>query len=181
MRIAIALGAAGIGALVALWLASDSIWLRAQLGGADSQLKLAYAYGTGQGAALDQERAARWYRRAAEQGDVRAQLALAARHDEGLGVVRDEVQAAEWYRRAAENGSATAQVALALRCAAGRGVPPDKIQAAAWLLLAGRDAQEDASAARLLERLRRELSPEELAQARDRAADWRRVHGGAGS
>ena len=46
-------------------------WLRAHLGGVNSQLQLAYGYAIGNGVEQDDFEATRWYRRAAEQGDAR--------------------------------------------------------------------------------------------------------------
>ena len=47
--------------------------------------------------------AAKWYRRAAEQGNLLAQADLADMYKEGKGAPQDYAEAAKWYRRAAEN------------------------------------------------------------------------------
>lgn len=50
----------------------------------------------------DRAQAAKWYRKAAEQGDVEAQRNLAYCYAEGIGVARSEAQAAKWYRACGE-------------------------------------------------------------------------------
>jgi TPR repeat protein len=174
----IALGAVGA-ALIALALyrwGFPTTFVRAHLGGVDSQLVLAYSYGTGEGAERDEEKAAYWYRRAAEQGDPRGQLALAARYDEGLGVPKDAEEATRWFRAAAEQGEPEAQLALAFRHEEGRGVSQDRVQAAMWMILADRYVTTRSDAMELLQRLKAELSETDLAEARRLAADWRAAH-----
>jgi hypothetical protein len=64
---------------------------------------------TGKGIAEDDAEAARWYRKAAEQGQVEAQYNLGLMYDYGEGVVEDDAEAARWYRKAAEQGEVDAQ------------------------------------------------------------------------
>jgi len=52
---------------------------------------------------------AKWYRKAAEQGDTRAQYNLGLMYNNGQGVPRDDAEAVRWYRKAAEQGNARAQ------------------------------------------------------------------------
>ena len=47
--------------------------------------------------------AARWYRRAAEQGVAFAQFNLGVRYVNGQGVARDPVQAYQWFSVAAQS------------------------------------------------------------------------------
>ena len=56
--------------------------------------------------------AARWYRRAAEQGDVEAQKRLALLYLQGRGVAKDSQEAEKWYSKAAGQGDPDAQSAL---------------------------------------------------------------------
>ncbi len=184
-----ALGAIGVLAIVvALFMMLDQTWVRAHLGGVDSQLTLAHAYGTGNGVEIDQEKASHWYRKAAEQGDPRGQLVLAARYDEGEGLPVDATAATQWYKRAAENGNAVAQLALAVRNHEGKGSAKDDVRAAMWLILAhrtatarpdGDDQQSAAGRTQLLEVLKATLTEGQLADARRIAADWRAAHPGA--
>ena len=54
------------------------------------------------------EKAAFWYRKAAEQGHADAQNNLAARYATGTGVTKDLAEALKWYRAAAAQGHPTA-------------------------------------------------------------------------
>ena len=184
-----ALGAFGALAIAwAVFMILDMTWVRAHLGGVNSQLQLAWAYGTGEGVEIDQEKASDWYRKAAEQGDARGQLVLAARFDQGQGLPVDATAATQWYKRSAASGNAVAQLAMAVRTHEGKGAVKDDVRAAMWLILAhrtatvrpdGDDQQSAATRATLLEVLRASLTEEQLADARRLAADWRAVHPGA--
>jgi TPR repeat protein len=61
-------------------------------------------YGSGQGVKQDLAEAARWYRRAAQQGHVPAQYSLGLMYYNGQGVRQDNVQAHLWFSLAAEGG-----------------------------------------------------------------------------
>ena len=82
-------------------------------------------YGNGQGVDLDQEAAATWMRRAAEQEHVQAQVILAQMYSRGVGVISDLGEAAIWYRRAADQGDAEAQTSLGTMYVGGNGVIQD--------------------------------------------------------
>ncbi len=64
------------------------------------------------GAPKDYKEAAKWYRKAAEQGDADAQFRLGVMYHEGEGVSQDYTEAAKWSRKAAEQGDASAQINL---------------------------------------------------------------------
>ena len=59
----------------------------------------------GQGAAKDDAEAAKWHRRAAEQGHAGAQAALGLIYEKGQGVSQDLVAAMRWYGKAAKQGN----------------------------------------------------------------------------
>ena len=63
----------------------------------------------GTGIQSDSAEAAKWCRKAAEQGDVEAQYDLGLYYYSGRGVKEDLVEAVKWYRMAAEQGHAEAQ------------------------------------------------------------------------
>ena len=69
--------------------------------------------------------AARWFRKAAEQGEPRAQYDLRLMYNTGRGVPRDDGEAVRCYRKAAEPGDALAQYNLGSLYATGQGVPRD--------------------------------------------------------
>ncbi len=58
-------------------------------------------YGNGQGVPQDDAEAARWYRKAAEQGLAKAQYRLGIMYYKGQGVPQDYVQAHMWFNLAA--------------------------------------------------------------------------------
>jgi TPR repeat protein len=75
------------------------------------------------------ERAAYWFRKAAEQGHAQAQNELGWLYDNGYGVEQDNTQAVFWYRKAAEQGNDEAQNNLGLCYIKGNGVEQDYTQA----------------------------------------------------
>jgi hypothetical protein len=58
----------------------------------------------GRGVAQSDVEAARWYRKAADQGLALAQYNLGLMFEQGRGVAQSDVQAARWYRKAADQG-----------------------------------------------------------------------------
>nr|WP_323667895.1 tetratricopeptide repeat protein [Burkholderia cenocepacia] len=84
----------------------------------------------------DAAEAAKWYRRAADQGDPQAQNALGYLYDSGRGVKQSDTDAFNWYRLAAEQGYANAQNNLGLMYENGQGVRQDDAEAVKWYRLA---------------------------------------------
>ena len=80
-------------------------------------------------AGRDHAEAARWFRKAAEQGDANLQFFLGVIYGEGQGVPQDNAEAARWFRKAAEQGNANGQFALGFMYAKGQGVPQDYAEA----------------------------------------------------
>lgn len=172
------LGAAGVALLVAAYLSSDWTWLKAQLGGNDSQLVLAHSYANGlNGVEQDPQKAFRWMLRAAQGGDHRGQQEVARRYDEGDGVEPSSDEATRWYQAAAEQSNPIAQLALAKRHREGRGVPQDNVHAAMWLILSDQYALSQPDGIALRDTLRAELDEHQLGRARGLVAEWRRAHG----
>jgi len=101
-------------------------------GNADAQFNLAYCYSNGLGVEIDNEKAAEWYRRSAEQGNSSSQNNLGVCYSNGRGVNQDKAKAAEWYRKAAEQGEAYAQCNLADCYKDGIGVEKDLALAVLW-------------------------------------------------
>ena len=65
-------------------------------------------YGSGQGVPQDFAEAAKWYRKAAQQGHGPAQYNLGLMHYNGQGVRQDNVQAHLWFSLTADGGDAEA-------------------------------------------------------------------------
>ena len=64
------------------------------------------------GVKMDYTEAAKWYRKAAEQGDADAQNNLGLCYERGQGVPEDYEEAVKWYRKAAAQGHAGAKKVL---------------------------------------------------------------------
>ena len=75
----------------------------------DTQYELGRMCLDSSGAGHDEEEAARWFLKAAEQGNISAQYSLGQMYYHGTGVTQDEAEALKWYQKAAEQGSADAQ------------------------------------------------------------------------
>ncbi len=110
----------------------EQVLPRAQAGDPEAQHDLGLRYAGGRGVPKDPERAARWYRAAAEQGYGPAQSSLALAYYWGTGLARDRAKAADWYRRAAEQDIAGAGYMLGLIYGSGEGVAKDAALAARW-------------------------------------------------
>lgn len=80
----------------------------------------------------DYKSAAKWYRKAAMEGDAGAQYCLGMCYYGGLGVRLNEGEAFKWVRRAAEQGEPDAQKALGDMYLRGEGVKADEIEALEW-------------------------------------------------
>lgn len=100
------------------------------------QFELADGYFMGYDIPQDQDAAAVWFRRAADQGHADAAYRLGDMYDKGQGVPQDHTEAAKLLRYAADHGHWSAQPAqrdFAVLCFCGRGVPRDHYAAARWL------------------------------------------------
>ncbi len=102
-------------------------------------------------------KAAKWYRKAAEQGDSVAQCNLAKVFWFGLGVAQSYLLALQWLRRAAEQGNEDAQYYLGRAYWHGQGVPQSDAIAVQWF---GRAAsQGHAQAVQALREITTAVSP----------------------
>ena len=109
-------------------------WFRraAELGMADAQYRLGYAYSHGVGVGQDIGQAVHWFRKAADQGQEEAQYYLGWSLAYGVAEEKDPEQAAYWWKKEAELGDADAQYALGLAYHLGEGVEQDFEQAVHW-------------------------------------------------
>ncbi|HEX3719727.1 MAG TPA: tetratricopeptide repeat-containing serine protease family protein [Verrucomicrobiae bacterium] len=101
-------------------------------------------YHKGEGVAQDDADAAKWCRKAAEQGSVYAQYNLGRWYDKGQGVSKDYVEAAKWYRKAAEQGDAIAQDFIGYYYCFGQGVTQDYVEAVKWYRKAAEQGNAEA-------------------------------------
>jgi uncharacterized protein len=132
----------------------------------------------GRGVPQSDTEAAKWFRRAADQGDALAQFYLGVMYNEGRGVPQDYAEAAKWYRLAADQGDAQAQYNLGLSYARGEGVTPDPIAAHMWLNLAAArfpaaDSRGRTAATRNRDNVAGEMTSDQLVEAQRRAREWK--------
>ena len=89
-----------------------------------------------EGATQNYTEAARWYRKASEQGHRKAQYWLGVALETGVGIPQDYKEALKWYRNAADQGFADAQYAMGRMYANGSGLRQNYVEAAQWYLQA---------------------------------------------
>ena len=95
----------------------------------------------------DYSESAKWYLKAAENGNKKeAQYNLAMLFLKGKGVKQDTTVAAKWFRAAAEQGLAFAMFGLGVLYFEGNGVPQDVIEAAKWFRAAAEHGHPSAMA-----------------------------------
>ena len=70
----------------------------------DAQFNLGVMYADGKGVPADDQEAALWFRKAAEQGHASAQFRLGLSYANGEGVLEDDVQAYAWINLASIHG-----------------------------------------------------------------------------
>jgi TPR repeat protein len=116
----------------------EEVKSKAERGDAEAQCELGircwtyhpvHNQGTAKGGAAE---AAKWYRKAADQGHAEAQYQLGDCYAEGTGVAKDEVEAIKWFRKAADQGGVWAQYQLGKYYENGTGVSTDAIEAVKW-------------------------------------------------
>ena len=113
-------------------------------------------------------------RKLADQGDADAQWQLGILYHDGDAVPKDDGLAVQWFQRAAEQGYVRAQSTLGAYYWAGRGVPQDFSKAYFWSQLAL--AQGDENSKSRLEGLSAQMTPSQVASARQQAEAWLRAH-----
>jgi uncharacterized protein len=93
-------------------------------------------HSSGQRYKQDYKEAAKWYRKAADQGNADAQTALGGLYFDGHGMPQSYGDALTWFRKAAESDQPTAMYNLATMYSKGQGIRPDAVQAHMWADLA---------------------------------------------
>ena len=146
----------------------------AEQGFADGQASLAIMYELGLGVEQDYAHAAALNRTAADQGHPLAQLHLGWAYAGARGVPQDDAQAVEWFQKAADQGFARAQLDLGFSYRDGQGVEQNYVEAYKWLDLATLRTVADLQGAYAGDRdaLATVMTPEQVAEAQTRAADW---------
>ena len=104
------------------------------------------------------------FRTLAEQGSAAAQFNLGQMYRLAQGVPRDYVDAAKWYHLAAEQGDAQSQYNLGVMYYNAQGVSRNFVFSHMWLTLSATSGAENAVRNRQM--LARQMTPEQIAQAR---------------
>jgi hypothetical protein len=150
--------------------AEEARWLRraAEQAHAGAQRELAELLKKGTPGPAQLAEAATWFQKAADQGDSFAMQALSDLFLHGNGVGKSLSAASRWLKMAAEAGNVFAQKELAGRLARGFGVRKNLAAAYAWYAIAqaipaGWVAKSG-------------LDPQEITQADEKAARWRKRH-----
>ncbi|WP_367188809.1 tetratricopeptide repeat protein [Burkholderia sp. Ed8] len=139
------LASKGLGVPVDAALAEDWLHKGAETGDSSALIDLGtlYALGTG-GHKVDGERAASFYRQAADAGLPSGWNALGWMYLNGNGVAKDAMTAFGWYLKAARAGFTPAQVMVGRLYLAGRGVAKDGATGKGWMLRAAEAGDTDA-------------------------------------
>ncbi len=119
----------------------------------------------------DETEAVRWYRQAAEQGISEAQAVIGAEYYTGKILPKDDAKAVQWYRKAADQDNEEAQYNLAYMYRKGFGVSKDNIQSYMWMRLAAGHSNPKAQSN--LPGLEESMTPEQIAEGKHRAAEWK--------
>lgn len=161
--------------------AGPSVEQLAQEGDAEAQFQLGLKYTTAEDPAGDENQAAGWYLKAAEQNHGVAQFNLGRMFASGEGVTQDAERSLFWYRRAAHLGIAGAQYNMGRACqrasmdGPGADAPESRIEAYVWYELAA--AQNFPAAQGAYAQLTFKMTRGEVAEARRRVAVWPREPG----
>ena len=117
----------------------------AEGGNASSQVLLGVAYLNGDGGLTrDPAAAAKWFEKAAVQGNGYAEGTLGDLYEDGLGVVRNLKLAFDWREKAANRGNVKAQLDLGKMYLEGLGVPKNSQKALQWLDRSATEGNPDA-------------------------------------
>ena len=115
---------------------------KAMAGDAHAEYQLGDAFARGTDVPRNDERAAYWYRRAADHGNALAAYALGGMFEQGVGVQRDAREAMNWYRKASVTGFPHGAFDVGRLYEAGQLGPPNPRIAAGWYRIAA-DAGDD--------------------------------------
>ena len=148
----------------------------ADSGDRNAQYNVGLMHLKGQGVAVNDPEAVRWFRKAAGLGQVEAQTFLGALYADGRGVAQDYEQAAYWLAMAAEAGQGAAQCFLGQLYVDGLGVEEDPVEAYAWLSVSEVNGYPEAAG--LLKQVAASMSTSDIERARRlaqvRGPNWAR-------
>ena len=144
----------------------------AQNGDVESQTILGMLYEEGSKSRLpNYDKAAMWFRKAAEQDDPDAQWWLGHLYMRGVGVLQDYAAARNLFEQSAEQDKSFAKWALGKIYRDGKGVSKDYVLAHMWLNLTAADGYPVAAADR--DALAKLMTPSQIAEAQRLAREWK--------
>ena len=133
-------------------------------------------YYTGQGTAQDFEKAAEWFRKAAQGGSPEGQYCLGKLYYYGQGVPQNFEEGGKWLTEAGVAGKGGAQYLLAVLYLYGKGVRKNVVKAYFWAVLAARSddipAGDKTDAQALRAQIEALLSPKQVKSIQTMAQDW---------
>jgi hypothetical protein len=124
----------------------------------------------------DYTKAMQEFKPLADQGEVQAQYFVGFLYYRGYGVPADHAAAVGWFRKAAGQGDSRSAFYLGKMYDKGEGVERDLTQAHFWLSLSAKNAPNARDAAYTKQdigKLERRMSPEQIAKAKELAAQWK--------
>jgi len=139
-----------------------------------AQFRIGSFYDEGLVVSKDYREAAKWYRLSAEQGCPLAQHNLGFLYSVGDGVEKNPQEAFKWMHLAANQGLKIAQRNLGYTYWKGEGVPKDLKESLKWYKLAAEQGNKDAE--KMLKKLKKKASCEEIAEAMRSADEWKKSH-----
>lgn len=124
----------------------------------------------------DYDTALKEYQTLADQGDARGHFGVGYMYHYGHGVPRDQVEAVKHFRTAANNGNIPARQYLGILFQKGDGIEKDLVAAHMWYTLYSKVAPNDRDRAYTrdtVSKMERRMTPEQIAQAKKLAAEWK--------
>ena len=121
----------------------------------------------------------KWLRRSAEQGYSYAQNALGKMYLGYNNIPRNYAVAMDWFFRAANSYSVDAMLNLGMQYQLGQGVQLNYIEAYKWFELAASKAEsqeQNNSAVSAREFIASQITPKDIARARELARNGRRIN-----
>jgi Sel1 repeat-containing protein len=151
---------------------------QAKEGDAYAQTAVGKMYADGRGVAEDFDQAKFWFEKAVLQKQPEALYNLGLLYANGDGVEQSWPEAVRWYRLAAERGQVDAENSLGVRYKKGEGVDQDYVQAYKWFLISLSNATKPAEQAMAIanrDALAKLMTPEQIADAQNKAKAWKPV------
>jgi hypothetical protein len=135
-------------------------------------------YEGGLGVPRNHVEAAKWYRKAAEQGNANAQHNLGNCYESGQGVPQNYDEAVKWFRKAANQRHPMAQANLGVMYEYGHGVLQDLVEAHKWFVLSvsgflASEAKNRGIAMRNRDQIAARMTPEQIVESQKRARAWK--------